>query len=365
MVEVPSSLGEIDAAWIEAALRDAGHDPPTVTAATYAPLGGIVGALGEVGVFTIDYAGDTDLPRQLLGKCPLDDDTARLYNSIMRYYGRESGFYADLAAEIPMRVPRCWVNVNDGERHVLLLEYFGDAVPGDVLAGTDFDNYRRLIGDMAAMHGHYWMDDRVRQLPWMFLFTEPSLQMGFDVVAATWPMAKAEAPEAVPDDLAALIEGPYLTEVPREQWLEAYSKRDWTLVHGDYELENMLFLPNGDIAVVDWQGIMVGFPAMDLGFTLAISGNDETVARERELLDHYRATLAEAGGPSWSHHELLDDLAWAMLFFVAGQTVPFVQDFSAMGEQGKRLRRRMIAAWQGCVAAATRWETATRVVPPS
>ena len=364
MVEVPNSLREIDAAWLTAALCESGHDV-AVRHLAYEPIAGIVGALGEVGVFTIDYETDVGLPDRLLGKCPLDDDTARLYNSIMRYYRREGGFYADLADEVPMRVPRCFVNVNDEERHVLLMEYFADAVPGDVLAGTTFDNMQRLVTDMAALHARYWMDERVRSLPWMFLFSEPSLAMGFDVVAHTWPLAKAEAPDAVPDDLAALIEGPYLTEIPRERWLEAYGQRPWTLVHGDYELENVLFLPDGTMAIVDWQGVMVGFPAMDLGFTLAISGTDETVAREQELLDAYRSALHEAGGPQWSHDQLMDDLAWSMLFFTAGQTVPFVQDYSSMGVQGERLRRRMIAAWQGCVAAAVRWETVQRVVPPA
>lgn len=365
MVEVPTSLDQIDAEWLHAALHESGHAVPAVRQLTYEPIPGNVGALGEVGIFTIDYDGPTDVPNRLLGKCPLDDDTARLYNSIMRFYRRESGFYADLAAEVPMRVPQPWVNVSDDERHVLLLEYFSDAVPGDVLAGTDFDNYFRLITDMAALHGRYWMDERVRSLPWMFQFTEPSLLMGFDVAAATWPMAKAEAPDAVPDDLAALVEGAYLGEVPREKWIEAYSNRPWTLIHGDYELENMLFLPDGTIAVVDWQGIMVGFPAMDLGFTLAVSGNAETVAREEELLEQYRTVLAASGGPNWSRDELLDDLAWSMLFFTVGQTIPFVQDYSSMGEQGARLHRRMVAAWLGCVEAAVRWDTAGRVTPPA
>lgn len=365
MVDVPTSLQQVDAAWLEAAFTDAGHQSPGVTAVTYEPIKGNIGALGEVGVFTITYGGETDLPRQLLGKCPLDNDSARLYNSIMRYYGREAGFYRDLADDVPMRVPKCWVNVSDDERHVLLLEYFAEATPGDVLAGTTFDNMKVLIGNMAALHGRYWMDERVRDLPWMFQFTEPSLLMGFDLVGATWPMAKEIAPDAVPDDLAALIEGPYITGVPRERWIEAYYARPWTLVHGDYELENVLFLGDGTPAVVDWQGIMVGFPAMDLGFTLAVSGSAETVEREAELLDHYRAQLAEAGGPQWSADELLDDLAWSMLFFAAGQTIPFVQDYSSMGPQGARLHERMVAAWLGCVQAAVRWETAARVTPPA
>ncbi len=364
MVDVPTSLQQIDVAWLTAALAEAGHDGPPVASLSYEPITGNVGTLGEVGVFTITYDGATDLPHQLLGKCPLDHDTARLYNSVMQYYRREAGFYRDLAGEVPMRVPTCWVNVADDERHVLLLEYFSEATPGDVLAGTNFDNYKRLIGDMAALHGTYWMNQRVRDLPWMFQFTEPSLLMGFDVVKATWPMAKEAAPSTVPDDLAALIEGPYIADIPPQRWIEAYNERPWTLVHGDYELESVLFLADGTPAVVDWQGVMVGFPAMDLGFTLAVSGSEETVARERELLDHYRAELAAAGGPQWSHDDVMDDVAWSMLFFAAGQTIPFVQDYSSMGEQGQRLHQRMVAAWRGCVDAAVRWATAARVTPP-
>ena len=364
MVAVPSSLGEIDAEWMAAALRDAGHAAPGITALAYAPLKGIVGALGEVGVFTLEYDGPTDLPRKLLGKCPLDDDIARMYNSVMRYYRRETGFYRDLSDDVPMRVPRCYVSLSEDEQHLLLLEYLEDAIPGDVLAGTSFQKMQRLIHDMATLHGRYWMDDKVRALPWMFQFTEPSLQMGFDMVKVTWPMAKEEAPGLVPDDLAALIEGPYLDELTPQQWIDAYDARPWTLVHGDYELENILFVADEPV-VLDWQGIMVGFPAMDLGFTLAVSGTAESRARERELLDQYREVLAASGGPQWSHDELMDDLAWSMLFFVAGQSIPFVQDYESMGEPGVRLRRRMVAAWTDCVAAAIRWETAQRVTPPA
>jgi hypothetical protein len=365
MVEVPTSLGQVDAAWMTAALRDAGHDAPDITALKFEPVGGNVGVLGEVGVFTVSYAAATDLPEKYLGKCPLDEDMARLYNSIMRYYGRETGFYRDLADAVPMRVPRCWVNLSDdADHHLLLLEYFADATPGDVLEGTTLDKMKRLVGDMAAMHGRYWMDESTRALPWMFTFNESSLPMAWDVVAETWPLAMGVEPGFVPKDLAQLVEGSYLSDVPREKWLAAYDARPWTLIHGDYELENVLF--DGDeVVIIDWQGVMVGFPAMDLGFTLSVSGSDETIAGERELLDHYRDVLATSGGPSWSHEELMDDLAWSMLFFVVGQTVPFVQDYSALGSQGERTKQRMVMSWRRCVDAAMRWQTAARVTPPA
>ena len=364
MVDVPTSLSEIDAAWMTAALRDAGYADADVAAVDYQPLKGIVGALGEVGVLTLEHRSPTDVPDKLLGKCPLDNDSARLYNSIMRYYRRETGFYRDLADDVPMRVPRSYVNLSQDDNHILLLEYFEDAIPGDVLAGTTFDKMERLIVDMARMHGAHWMDEKVSELPWMFHFTEESLLMGFDVAVATWPMALAQEPDLVPPELAELVEGSYLGGVPRERWIAAYNERPWTLIHGDYELENVLFAGD-DIVVIDWQGVMVGFPAMDLGFTLAISGTAETVERERELMDRYREVLAESGGPQWSHEELMDDLAWSMLFFAVGQSIPFMEDYASMGEQGDRLHRRMVAAWKGCVQAAIRWDTAGRVVPPA
>ena len=364
MAEIPTTLSEVEPAWLTAALRAEGHDVPDVTDVAYEPFPGNVGVLGEIGVLTVAYAGETDLPERFVGKCPLDDDTARVYNQVMRYYRREAGFYRDLADEVPMRVPRCYLNVGEGDQNLLLLEYLDDATPGDVLVGTSFDAMRRLIGDMARLHARYWLDERIRELDWMFTFPEPSLLMGFDVVKHTWPIAVEAEPDLVPDDLKALVEGPYLEEIPRERWIETYDARPWTLIHGDYELENILF-EGDEPVIVDWQGVMAAFPGMDLGFSLAISGTDETVERERELLDHYRAELAAAGGPEWSHDELVDDLAWAMMFFVPGQTAPFIQDFSAMGEQGERLERRMKASWRDIVAAAIRWETVERVTPPA
>jgi hypothetical protein len=365
MVQVPTKLAEIDAGWLTEALRHAGHDAPSVTSLTYEPMPGIVGLLGEVGIFNATFEGATDVPSRLLGKCPLGTDAARLYNAVMRYYERETGFYRDLAGQVPMRVPDCWVNLSEGEHHVLLLEYFDEATPGDVLLGTDFDSFKFLIGGMARMHARYWMDRDVHDLPWMFRFTDPMLLMGFDVVRDSWPQVMAQEPDLVPADLRALIEGPYLSEYTPQQWVDTYAARPWTLVHGDLQLENVLFLDGREPAIVDWQGVMVGFPGMDLGYTLAISGTAETVDRERELLDHYRAELKAAGGPDWSHDELVDDLAWAMLFFVAGNTAPLVQDYSAMGAHADRLLRRMKAAMQGCVDAAVRWETAARISAPA
>ena len=57
MNDIPVSIGAIDAAWMSQALRAAGHDHPGINHITAKPMPGIVGALGEVGVVEVDYAG--------------------------------------------------------------------------------------------------------------------------------------------------------------------------------------------------------------------------------------------------------------------------------------------------------------------
>lgn len=340
---IPSSLSAIDAAWLSDAL---GTD---VRAASYEPMPGIVGALGEVGIFTIDAPG-SNLPERLVGKCPLDDDMARLYDAVMQFYKRETGFYRDLARKVDMRVPQCFVNVADGERRLLLLEYV-DGKRGDILEGAPFDTVRALVGDLARLHGRYWMDHRLRDLEWLpdWSALGTSVELGGPVLADAWTNIE---PGIFPHELAEFVENEWLQDLTG--WLRSFAGRPWTFVHGDYELDNMVFTPDGPV-ILDWQGCMRSFPGYDLGWTLASSATEETIAREGELLDHYRDVLSTSGGPAWSRDDVLDDLAWGILFYVTGLTIPATQD-----QPDERARRRFRAGLKRSIAAATRWESVRR-----
>jgi aminoglycoside phosphotransferase (APT) family kinase protein len=356
VVGIPACLNDVDAEWLTAALRDAGHDAPDITSVFYEPMPGIVGALGEIGIFSVAYARDTDLPDRLVGKCPLDHDAARVYNSIMQYYVRENGFYRDLADDVPMRVPRCWVNLSDGDRHLLLID-FVEGESGDILEGTSFALMKRLVGDLANLHGRYWMDDAVRALPWVKDWRTPSFLTGIQIVRQGWADVTSREPELVPADLHRACTA---TIEDVERWLVRYDERPWTFIHGDYQLDNIVFRGD-DIVVVDWQGCMACFPGMDLGWLLASSASDETVAREAELVDHYRSLLATSGGPEWSRDDVVEDMAWSMIHYVRGLTLPYSQDYSALGEQGRRLEERFRAFLERSIAAAVRWDTAGRI----
>ena len=355
-MEIPTSLESVDASWLESALREAGNDIPSITGLSFEPMPDMVGALGEIGVFDVAYGGPTSLPSRFVGKRPLDHDAAKIYNSIMQFYIREHGFYRDLAYAVPMNVPTCWVNLTEGDRHFLLID-FVDGVKGDILAGTTFAVMKRLVGDLAKLHGRYWMDERLKDFAWVLDWREPSMLTGVAILQQGWADVTTREPELVPSDLKRACQ---VTLDDVERWLGAYADRPWTFIHGDYELDNMLFRGD-DVVIVDWQGCMRSFPGADLGFFLASSATDESVEREDELLEHYRSELAAAGGPAWSPDELVEDLAWGMIHYVRGMTLPYSQDYSALGEQGKRLEQRFGAFMHRCVDAAVRWNTADRV----
>ena len=362
MTEILKTLSAMTPSWLEEALAEAGHAPPPVTAVDVRPMDDFVGAMGEVGIVSVTYAADTDLPTEFVAKCPLDDDIARMYASVMLSYQREAGFYANMAAPVAertgMRIPRCFVNLFDPETHAatLLIERIHPAAKGDILDGTTFDRMHTLVGDLARLHGTYWMDETLSTKDWLIDWLAPSLHIGIPFTVESWSNIRQQFPHYHPDDIAEMVSDVWIADI--EGWLQRFCQRPWTFIHQDYELDNILFRSDGPV-IVDWQTAMRSFPGMDLGWLLMASHNDETLAREPELLDHYRRELVAAGGPDWSADDLAEDLAWAGFYWVGVSHVPFMHSAPA-GEQD-RAHRRFKAMMLGTLAAAERWNMVERM----
>ena len=362
MTETLKTLSAMTPSWLEEALTTAGHAPPPIAAIDVRPMDDFVGAMGEVGIVSVEYAASTSLPAEFVAKCPLDDDIARLYASVMLSYQREAGFYAELAVPVAtasgMSIPRCFVNLFDPETHAatLLIERVHPAEKGDILEGTTFERMRTLVGDLAGLHGSYWMDDTLIEHQWLIDWNAPSLLIGIPFTLDSWSNIREQFPQYHSDDIAALVQSVFLTDI--EGWLQSFARRPWTFIHQDYELDNILFRAGAPV-IVDWQTAMRSFPGVDLGWLLMASHNDETLPREPELLDHYRAELAAAGGPDWSEDDLAEDLAWAAFYWVSVSHVPYMHSVPA-GEQD-RAHLRFKAMMLGTIAAAERWNTVERM----
>ena len=361
MAEILSSLSAMKPEWLEEALAEAGHSPPPVTSVQVSAMDGFVGAMGEVGVARATYGAETDLPSEFVAKCPLDDDIARLYNSVRLSYQRESGFYRDMAEAVTavsgMSIPKCFVNLFDPETHAatLLLERIHPADKGDNLEGTTFERMQTLVRDLARLHGAYWMDEKLLDHEWLTDWHAPTFLLAIPFVREAWSDMRSKHPEHHPDDLAALVDV-FIADI--EGWLDRFNQRPWTFLHQDYELDNVLFRADGPV-IVDWQTPMRSFPGDDLGWLFISGHNDETLPREPELLELYRRELAESGGPDWSTEDLAEDLAWAAFYRVSSVYVAWLHAWDA-GERGRPLRR-FKAMIDGSVAAAQRWNAADRM----
>lgn len=200
----------------------------------------------------------------------------------------------------------------------------------------------RVLDALAVLHGHAWRERRdvVRPhgTPWMerlTLICRPSLER-------PGPARTAVADRLLPgwdawDRLATPAARGIVAELANhpEPLIRALSAEPWTLLHGDLKLANAGIAADGGVEMVDWQMLMIGPVAIELGWFLVANvasltlPPDEVLARywrsrghvgAREndlailvglLLRGWRKGLdAEAGVVLASGVSAADDLAW-------------------------------------------------------
>ena len=87
----------------------------------------------------------------------------------------------------------------------------------------------------------------------------------------------------------------------------ALAAEPWTLLHGDFRLDNLLFRPDDDIVVLDLQGLSAGRPAVDVAYFITTALTAEHRTEEERLLRTYHDALVDAGVSSYSWDQLVHD----------------------------------------------------------
>ncbi|MCY3850312.1 MAG: aminoglycoside phosphotransferase family protein [Acidimicrobiaceae bacterium] len=358
MTDIPASLSALTPEWVNERLAAGGHDSE-VTSIEVRPLEGFSGIMGEVANLDLAYAADTDLPRTMIGKCPLDDELARLYNKVTNAYRREHGFYRDLHNRVPMTVARPFVNEYDDEsgRAVLLIEKI-EGTAGDILDGPDIEMFNELIRQLGTMHGQYWGSDVFGSRDWAIDWSAPSLRAGIPILRGDWPLMRQIWPDMGPVEILDFFERTWVDDT--ETWLDRIGERPWTMVHGDYEFDNIFFAADGPV-ILDWQTTIKSNPGQDVAWFLGVGATEESVAEEDALLDAYRAALAAAGGPDWSKEELLDDAAASLQFHCTGSAAALRGVIAGGGKPEHRSYQRFEKMVDGMMACAVRWNVLDRV----
>lgn len=250
----------------------------------------------------------------------------------LRNYEREVKFYQQVAPTVDIRVPRCFYadwNESTGE-FVLVLEDMAPAAQGNQITGCSLAHAEAAIDELVNLHAPRWNDPSLWDIDWIQRRTSDEdaqqllmiYSMMKDGFLATFGDAIRDtcgaAGIALVNDLQPLITK-YVNE--REQ--------PFTVVHGDYRLDNMLFAtPEGGArcAVVDWQTPGHGTGMSDLAYFIGAGlVVDDRRAHEDSLVARYVHGLQSRGvavDAAWvGKHYRREAVAGVIMSVVASQIV--------------------------------------------
>ncbi len=230
----------------------------------------------------------------------------------------EARFYAELAGEVPVRVPAAYASQWDADGgYAMVLEDLG-------LTGSRFPRPRdddlaeyvgRLVEEMARLHGRYWGDPRIEPAGALGWVNDGS-RVAFGRPGPYVPMAV----ERFGDELGPAFRRLAELYVDRGPEVAALLRSGPpTLVHGDAHLGNLFvdLAAGGRPGFFDWAMVWRATGMRDVAYVLGSSiptevrraGEREWVARYVAALDPHGGRLTEA--EAWEQYRVLVAYSWA------------------------------------------------------
>jgi aminoglycoside phosphotransferase (APT) family kinase protein len=297
---IPTERAELTPAWLSAALGK-GVDEVKV-------LDSHSGTTGRV---RLALRG-ASLPASVFVKlAPFDAEQRKLVDATQMGV-REAHLYRDLAAELPMRVPRVWhADFDDEGRYVMVLEDLAAAgcsfpKPGDPRVGSWA---RQITEDLARLHARFHESPRfASDLAWV---ASRGLISG-DVGASLVKLALDRVGERLSPGFRRYA------RLYLDHWQDIarlWSAGPVTLIHGDPHLGN-LFLDGERIGFLDWAVTGLAPGMRDVAYVLCNSVPTELRrAHERTWIAGYCETLAAGGvtlaaGTAWEQYRLFAIYSW-------------------------------------------------------
>lgn len=267
------------------------------------------------------------------------DEAVRAYG-MAAAYAIEAKFYERLAPATELRLPRCWYAGIDepGEQGIIVLDDLSASGLrfGDPTEPWSADLVAAGLEQLASLHGATFGSASRAQLDW--------LGVGAAAVRGVAPaLLSAEhwsahfALDGIPALPESLCDRDRVMRGMHRLW-ELDDAAEHCAIHGDAHVGNTFLDGAGRPGFLDWQT-----PCRAPGFFDAayfITGALEPAVRrshERDLVAHYVAAVAAAGGPVVdSDTAWLDYRRHAMHGFFWAVTPPVMQPVAAVAAMGAR-----------------------------
>jgi aminoglycoside phosphotransferase (APT) family kinase protein len=253
------------------------------------------GTAGRVRVH-LDTAAGSDLPDTLFLKVTPRNVIQRVMMNVFELAAREVLFYGAVAADVPVRVPRCHGVELDARRgrNVIVLEDLSDtATFRDIRSPASADEAAAVVEALADLHATFWESPRFgRDLAPLRARSAASERLGNRFVGRVLGNLKGHAAEVVPEEIQHRSR---IVVERRAEIDDHWRSQPQTLCHGDTHFGN-LFFEGPAPGFLDWQAVMMGPGMRDVSyFMIASVDANELAAIERDLVDRYVERLASHG----------------------------------------------------------------------
>ena len=263
----------------------------------------------------------SDAPTALFGKLAPTDPVQRQMVAFTDMGRREARFYAEVAKDVPVRVPKPiwsgWSSEDPNEYFMLLEDLSQAGCRFPTSAGDDAERSDEgMMDTLAKLHGHFWESPRFsRDLAWIERPMRSSI--GPQLVKQGVEQFGDRMPNAF-HDLATL----YIDH--NEAVCDLLDAGPKTLAHGDSHLGNT-FLDDGEVGLLDWACTCRAPGIRDVSYYLCNSV-PTSVRQECEsmLLTRYLEKLNAAGGiaasfdDAWRQYRRLATCSWIAATATAG-----------------------------------------------
>lgn len=269
---------------------------------------------GQMGAcFRLVLEGDDDIPRTVVAKLPAAEAATREF--LHGSYSTEVTFYRDLFDSVQVSAPCAYYaeisqDPNQRGTFTLLLEDLSPASQGDQISGCTPAQALLAVENVAGLHAPRWSDPT--------LFDVEGLKPAGPDDAAMMDSLFPDAVETVLEMLGARVapeDAATLREVSAfgGEWSLAQPDR-FSLVHGDYRLDNLMFHDDRRLWAVDWQTLALGLPTRDVALVVS-SGLPPADRRRHEvqLVEAYRQRLVKLGVTGYSQEACWEDYRLSLL----------------------------------------------------
>ncbi|HEY2881098.1 MAG TPA: phosphotransferase [Pirellulales bacterium] len=316
MPQLPQSVAEISAPWLDEILHQAGAITHShVVAVESKIIGEGIGYLSSVARVKLTYdrpeengnsgvavnSAANTRPATVIVKIEPPNEDFRRLGEEFHAFEREIRFYREVASQVPVRLPKIYYTLDEPPDYAIVMEDLGFCTAGDQLAGMQERQVTTAARMMGTVQAKFWNNTALHKLSWM---------------PDTWDLWKH-----FNDHWPSFVEhcrnwlGPEHLLLGRRvaahfDWImQQMADAPPTIVHCDLREDNLLFGPVGtpeEVLIVDWQLSIRGMGAYDIA---SLQGGSELATARRghpfQVLRSWHEMLVAGGVENYSYDEAL------------------------------------------------------------